>query len=146
MQDCGFCHRYNWHTVIWHTIYCTMLIIINVQLLNSWLTAKMMVPYIIRWELKLCSDHWSNILFWSWITSLIFHIQKKNKPDISYLKNQPGLQHSDPFKSSPGSNSQLISDSVGTTSICSLLAFPLSVSLASSCLRCLCFSVSISNS
>jgi len=42
----------------------------------------------------------------------------------------------------------LVSDSVGTTSIysCSLLAFPLSVNLASSHLRCLCFSVSITKS
>jgi len=46
------------------------------------------------------------------------------------------------FWSSPGSHSLLVSDSVGITSSCSLLAFPLSVSLALSCLRCLCFSVS----
>ena len=50
-------------------------------------------------------------------------------------KNQPGLRRSDPLKP----------NSVGTRSSCSLLAFPLSMSLASSCLRCLCFSVSISS-
>jgi len=58
-------------------------------------------------------------------------------------KNQPGLRHSDPLKSSPSSRCLLVSDSVGTTSSCSLLVFPISVSLAPSCLRCLCFLVSI---
>ena len=38
-------------------------------------------------------------------------------------KIQPGLRRSDPLKSSPGSHSLLVSDSVGTTSSCSLLAF-----------------------
>jgi len=52
----------------------------------------------------------------------------------------------DPLKSSPSSYCLLVSDSVGTTSSCSLLAFPLSVSLAPSHLRCLCFSISISKS
>jgi len=61
-------------------------------------------------------------------------------------KNQPGLQCSDPLKNSPGSHSLLVSDSVGITSSCLLLAFPLSISLASSHLHCLCLSVSISNS
>ena len=61
-------------------------------------------------------------------------------------ENQPGLQCSDPLKSSPGSHSLLVSDSVGITSSCSLLAFPLSVSVVSSHLCCLCFLVSISNS
>ena len=60
-------------------------------------------------------------------------------------KNQLGLRCSNPFKSPPGSHSLLASDSVGTTSSCSLLAFPLSVSLTLLRLCCLCFSVSISN-
>jgi len=60
-------------------------------------------------------------------------------------KTQPGLQRSDPLKSSPGSHSLLVSDSVGIMSSCSLLAFPLSVCLVSSRLRCLFFSVSILN-
>jgi len=50
------------------------------------------------------------------------------------------------MKKSPCSHSLLVSDSVGPTSSCSLLAFPLLVNLASSCLHCLCFSVSILNS
>jgi len=61
-------------------------------------------------------------------------------------KNQPALRCSNPLKSSPGSHSLLVSNSVGITSSCSLLVFPLSVSLMSSRLRCLCFSVSILNS
>ena len=44
-------------------------------------------------------------------------------------KNHPGLWHTDPLKSSPGSHSLVVSDSGGTTSSCSLLAFPLSISL-----------------
>jgi len=67
-----------------------------------------------------------------------------NKSDNFISKVQPSLWHSDPLKSSPGSRSLLV-NSVGTTSSCSLLAFLPSVSLASSCLHCLCFSVSISN-
>ena len=69
--------------------------------------------------------------------------QKKNKSDTSYLKTSQGLQHSNPLNSSTGSHSLFVSDSVGITSSCSLLAFPLLVSLASLCLHCLCFSVSI---
>jgi len=61
-------------------------------------------------------------------------------------KVQRGLRRSDPFKSSSGSHSLLVSDSVGTTSSCSVLAFPLSVSLTSFHLRCLCLSVYILNS
>ena len=60
-------------------------------------------------------------------------------------KNQPGLQHSDSLKSSPGSHSLLECDSVGITSSCLLLAFPLSISPALSHLHYPCFSVSISN-
>jgi len=72
---------------------------------------------------------------WDAETSLIF---------IS--KNQPGVRCSDPLESSPGSHSPLVnSDSVGIMSSCSLLASPLSVSLVSLRLCCLCFSVSISN-
>jgi len=56
---------------------------------------------------------------------------------IFHISNQLGLRCSDPFKSSPGSHSLLVSDSIGTTSSCSVLAFPLSVSLVSSCLHCL---------
>ena len=69
-----------------------------------------------------------------------------NKSDISYLKNQQGLQHSDPLNSSPGSHSLLVSNSIGTTSSCSFLAFLLSISVESSRLHCLCFLVSVSNS
>jgi len=43
-------------------------------------------------------------------------------------------------KSSPGSNSQSVSDSVGITSSCSLLAYPFPVSLTSLRLCYLCFS------
>ena len=60
----------------------------------------------------------------------------KNKSDISYLKTSRSfdvLIHS--------SQTLLVSDTVGTTSSCSLLAFLLSVSLVSSRIRCLCFSV-----
>ena len=46
-------------------------------------------------------------------------------------KNQPGLRRSNPLKSSPGSHSLLVSDSVSITSGCLFLAFPLSVSLVS---------------
>jgi len=65
----------------------------------------------------------------------------ENKSDISYLKTSRAfdvLIHS--------SQTLLVSNSVGTTSSRSLQAFPLSVSLASSRLHCLCFSVSISKS
>ena len=55
-------------------------------------------------------------------------------------KNQLGFRHSDPFKSSPGSHSLLVRDSVCITSSCSLLAFPLSVSLALSHQHCHYFS------
>jgi len=73
---------------------------------------------------------------------------KRNLEQVWYIifKNQPGLQHSDPLKSSPGSHSMVVSDSVGITSSCLLLVFPLSVSLVLSRLRCLCFSVFILNS
>jgi len=69
---------------------------------------------------------------------------KKYLTRIFISKNQPGVRHSDPLKSSPGSHSPLFnSDSLGITSSCSLLVSPLSVSLESSRLCCLCFSVSI---
>ena len=55
-----------------------------------------------------------------------------NKSWYFISKNQPGLRCSDPLKSSPSSRCLLVSDSVGTTSSCSLLAFPLSVSLVPS--------------
>ena len=69
----------------------------------------------------------------------------KNKSDISYLKTCRTFEHSNPLKSAPGSHSQSVSSSVSITSICLLLAFLLSVSLAWLCLHCLCFLVSISN-
>ena len=68
----------------------------------------------------------------------IFQGFHSNKSDISYLKTSRAfdvLIHS--------SQTLLVSDSVGTTSSCSLLAFPLSLSLALLRLHCLCFSVSI---
>jgi len=49
---------------------------------------------------------------------------------IFISKNQPGIRHSDPLKSSPGSHSRLVnSDSVGITSSCSLLVSLLSASV-----------------
>ena len=80
------------------------------------------------------------------VTHTIQNFLQKKKTQVWYFisKNQLGLLCSHPFKSSPGSHSLLVSNSVGTTSSCSLLAFPLLVSLALSHLHCLCFSVSIS--
>ena len=73
-------------------------------------------------------------------------VQKKETSLILISKNQPGVQRSHPLKSSPGSHSPLVnSDSVGIMSSCSLLVSLLSVGLALSRLRCICFSVSISN-
>jgi len=43
-----------------------------------------------------------------------------NKSDTYYISN---LEHSNPLKSSPGNHSQLVSDSVGVPSSCSLLVF-----------------------
>jgi len=64
----------------------------------------------------------------------------QNKSDISYLKSQPGLRT---FQSTQELSWQSFSvSSVGITNSCSLLAFLLSVSLASSHLRGLCFLVS----
>ena len=68
-----------------------------------------------------------------------------NKLWYFIFKTNQTFEHSSPLKSSPGSHWQSVSNSVGTRIICSLLMFPLSVSLVSSCLRCLCFSVSVSN-
>jgi len=42
-----------------------------------------------------------------------------------YLKTSQTFKHSNPLKSSPGSHSQSVSNSVGITSSCSFLAFPL---------------------
>ena len=64
----------------------------------------------------------------------------KAYPDISYVKNGWAFEHSNPFKGSPDSHSQLARCSVGTTSSCSLLAFPLLVSIVLACLCCLCCS------
>jgi len=61
--------------------------------------------------------------------------QQYNKSDISYQKrNSCAFEHSNPLKSSSSCHSQSVSGSVGITSSCSLLAFPLSVSLVSLCL------------
>ena len=77
------------------------------------------------------------ILIWSAELPL-----KKKKQAISYLKTSRAFKQSNPLMSSPGSPSQLVSDSVGITSSCWLLAFPISVSLTLLCLHCLCFSAS----
>jgi len=45
------------------------------------------------------------------------------------MKTSRAFKQSNPLKNSPGSPSQSVSDSVGITSSCLLLAFPLSVSL-----------------
>jgi len=96
-----------------------------------------------------CSSHWSSYMYY--LSAVLCQGSRQIcaffMAQIWYFisKNQPGLRRSGPLKSSPGSHSLLVSDSVGITSSCSLLAFPLLVSLASSCLHCLCFSVSISN-
>ena len=58
------------------------------------------------------------------------------------MKTSRAFKQSNPLKNSPGSPSQSVSDSVGITSNCLLLAFPLSVSLTLLCLHCLCFSAS----
>ena len=79
------------------------------------------------------------------------HRKSKQQSESSYLKNQPGLRTSDPFKCSPGSHSQLVTCSVGIMSSCLLLVCPLSVSFSSvlplllsllSGLHCLCYLVS----
>jgi len=70
----------------------------------------------------------------------------KNNSDISYLKTGQAFEHFDPLKSSPASHSLLVSGSICIMSSCSLPVFLLLVSLTSSHLCCLCFSVSISNS
>jgi len=59
-------------------------------------------------------------------------------------KNQPGLWRSDPLRRAK--LCWLATLKAPRVFSCSLLAFPLSVSLASSHLCCLCFSVSISKS
>jgi len=73
-----------------------------------------------------------------------WHIRASHSVKTFISKTQPGLRRSDPLLAAI--ISLLVSDPVGTMSSCSLLAFLLSVSLVSSRLRCLCFSVSISNS
>jgi len=111
-----------------------------------------------KWKFILCMCHThtsTHVHF-----TLTFHTRDTHVPcstsmeyfmkqQIWYFipKNQPSLwlQRSDPLKSSPGSHPLLVSDYVGITSSCSLLVFPLSVSLTSLRLRCLYFSVSISN-
>ena len=57
-------------------------------------------------------------------------------------KTSQAFEHSNPLKSSPGSHSQLVSDSVGITRNFLLLVFLILVSLASSHLCCICFLVS----
>jgi len=51
---------------------------------------------------------------------------------ISYLKNSQAFKQPNPLKNSLGSYFQSVSGSVGITSSCSLLVFPLSVGLTSS--------------
>ena len=89
--------------------------------------------------------HNDRIVFTERRSNFLHKIIKLRQVRYFISKNQPGLQSSDPLKSSPGSHSLLVSDSVGIMSSCSLLAFPLSVCLVSSRLRCLFFSVSILN-
>jgi len=57
---------------------------------------------------------------------------------FSYLETSWAFEHAHSFNGSPGSHSQLVS----VKSSCSLVAFPLSVSLASLCLNYLCSLVS----
>ena len=66
-----------------------------------------------------------------------YHRQNKY---ISYLKNQQGLQMAAilSLQMAPGNHSQFVSCSVGITSFCLLLWFPLLVSHALSLLCCLC--------
>jgi len=45
--------------------------------------------------------------------------------EISYAKTSQAFEHFNPLKSSPGSHSQSVSDSVGITSSCLLLVFQL---------------------
>jgi len=47
----------------------------------------------------------------------------ENNSDISYQKTSQACEHFNPLKSSLRSHSQLVSDSVGIMSSCSLLAF-----------------------
>ena len=71
-------------------------------------------------ELTTCELLWTSVLSW---TSL-----------YSWASRYSNL-----LKSSPGSYSQSVSDSVGIVSSCLFLVFPLSVSLASLRPHCLCF-------
>ena len=58
-----------------------------------------------------------------------------NKSDVFISNNQPGLQRSDPIKSSHGSHSLLVSNSIDITVYsCFFLTFLLSVSLTLLCL------------
>ena len=66
----------------------------------------------------------------------------RTKSDISYLKEKTARPSNPYIQELSWQPFSVICSSVGITSSCSLLAFPLSVSLASLCLRCLCFSVS----
>ena len=57
---------------------------------------------------------------------------------LPYPNSSQAFKHSDQFNCSPVHHSQSVSCSVGITSSCSLLVFPLYVS--ASCLHCLCSS------
>ena len=54
---------------------------------------------------------------------LILNGEKENMSDISNKKASWAFEHSNPFKYSPGSHSQLVSCFVGIMSSCSLLVF-----------------------
>jgi len=111
------------------------------------------LPYVWRCLFVLpCSENWNktcgNLIWWNlldhhqtrWAQCQLVAICRESRQPL-HSWGQTALVHS--------SNQQdmyHISDSVGTTSNCSLLVFPLSVSLAPSRLHCLCFSVSISKS
>jgi len=104
-----------------------------------WLSYTPSVELVVGWAIFETSLFHSDIinLVWPYIPSWWARQGKTN-----YIYKYKPAEHSDPLKSSPRSRSQSVSDSVGIMSTCSLLAFPLLVSLTSLYLRCLCFSVS----
>jgi len=54
-------------------------------------------------------DLWIERFTWSTGQAYIYiYIQPKDKCDISYLNTSRAFIHSDPFKCSPGSHSQLV--------------------------------------
>jgi len=96
-----------------------------------------------------CKLHLINeAVIWNACPKVYFHLWwlcegsvKNIKSDISYPKTSLAfdvLIHSRALLAAQ--HSLLVGDSVGITSSCSLLAFPLSVNLTSLCLRCLYYS------